>query len=235
MEINRLMSEILEIRDGCQTPLELLTSQTFKKQLDIYKRKFLSELKSRQQSEQKDEILHKKDFVEQVYPDIFIEILKSENISDTKLSIYKEYIRFLEGLFHHFRKKSYTRLIRLHNEILSSNESAETIKDRVSKRASELNDLVLETRRIFLSKVDMGGGVRRSQGLECQPNVTCGEISGDNIKLPKSYANLNKVPLTTHADMRTGVHYTTHANKRAFPFFALNKNPYKDESFNSKD
>ena len=65
--------------------------------------------------------------------------------------------------------------------------------------------------------------------------MTCGEISGGNIKLPKSYTNLNKVPLTTHADMRTGVHYTTHANKRAFPFFALNKNPYKDESFNSKD
>ena len=40
-EINRLMSEILEIRDGCQTPLELITSQTFKKYLDIYKQKFL--------------------------------------------------------------------------------------------------------------------------------------------------------------------------------------------------
>ena len=98
------MSEILEIRDGCQTPLELLTSQTFNKYLDIYKQKFLSELKSREQSEQKDEILHKKDFVEQIYSDIFIEIFKSENISDAKLSIYKEYIRFLEGLFHHFRK-----------------------------------------------------------------------------------------------------------------------------------
>ena len=229
------MSEILEIRDGCQTPLELLTSQTFNKYLNIYKQKFLSELKSREQSEQKDEILHKKNFVEQIYSDIFIEIFKSENISDTKLSIYKEYIRFLEGLFHHFRKKSYTRLIKLHNEILSSNESAELIKDRISKRASELNDLVLETRRIFLSKVGMGIGVRRSQGLECQPNVTCGEISGDNIELPKSYTNLNKVPLTTHADMRTGVHYTTHANKRAFPFFSLNKNPYKDNLFNSKD
>ena len=108
-----------------------------------------------------------------------------------------------------------------------------SIKDRISKRASELNDLILETRRIFLSKVDMGIGVRRSQGLECQPNVTCGEISGDNVELPKSYTNLNKVPLTTHADMRTGVHYTTHANKRAFPFFALNKNPYKDNLFNS--
>ena len=39
------MSKILEIRDGCQTPLELLKSQTFKKYLDIYKQKFLSELK----------------------------------------------------------------------------------------------------------------------------------------------------------------------------------------------
>ena len=48
------MSEILEIRDGCQTPLELLTSQTFNKYLDIYKQKFLSELKSREQTEQKD-------------------------------------------------------------------------------------------------------------------------------------------------------------------------------------
>ena len=71
------MTEILEIRDGCQTPLELLTSQTFNKYLDIYKQKFLSELKSREQSEQKDEILHKKNFVEQIYSDIFIEIFKS--------------------------------------------------------------------------------------------------------------------------------------------------------------
>ena len=65
------MSEILEIRDGCQTPLELLTSQTFNKYLDIYKQKFLSELKSREQTEQKDEIIHKSDFVEKVNPDIF--------------------------------------------------------------------------------------------------------------------------------------------------------------------
>ncbi len=226
------MSEILEIRDGCKTPLELLESNTFTKYLEIYKKKFLLDLKSREDGEHKEEISHKKDFVENVIPSIFIEIMNSSSsVSETNLSLYKEYIRFIEGLFHHYRKKSYTRLIKLHDQILSSKESAELIKDRISQRAHELNDLILETRRILLSKVDFGIGVRRSQGLECQPNVTCGEISGDKINLPTSYSSLNKVPLTTHADMRTGIHYTTHANKRAFPFFALQHNPYKNDKF----
>ena len=101
--------------------------------------------------------------------------------------------------------------------------------------AASLSDLILETRRILLTKVGFNVGVRRSQGLECQPNVTCGEISGENINLPKSYSKLQQVPLTTHADMRTGIHYTTHANKRAFPFFALDHNPFKSESFISED
>ncbi len=230
------MSEILEIRDGCETPLELLESVTFKKYLEIYKKQFLLELRSREDGDHKEEVLHKKDFVTKVSPNIFVEILKSsETNSKSNLSVFKEYIRFIEGLFHHYRKKSYTRLIKLHNKILSSNESAESIKDRISQRAHKLNDLVLETRRILLSKVDFGIGVRRSQGLECQPNVTCGEISGNKINLPTSYSGLNKVPLTTHADMRTGIHYTTHANKRAFPFFALKHNPYKNEKFDANN
>ncbi len=230
------MSEILEIRDTCKTPQELIKSKTFDKYLNIYKKQFLSELKSRKNSDQRDEVTHKSDFVENVSSSIFLEILESNEFkSKSKESIYKENIRFLEGLFHHYRKKSYTRLIKLHDEILSSNESAESIKDRISQRAYNLNDLILETRRILLSKVNFGIGVRRSQGLECQPNVTCGEISGNSVNLPDSYSSLNKVPLTTHADMRTGIHYTTHANKRAFPFFALNKNPYKNGKFDALD
>ena len=54
-------------------------------------------------------------------------------------------------------------------------------------------------------------------------------VSGNNIDLPGTYSSLNEVPITTHADMRTGIHYTTHANKRAFPFFALKHNPFKNE------
>ena len=230
------MTEILEIRDGCKTPLELLESKAFSKFLMLYKKQFTTELKSREKSEQKEEVLHKKDFVEEILPDVFVEILLcDEEIEDKKLIKYKEYVRFIEGLFHYFRKKSYKRLIKLHNDILTSNEKAESIKDRISKRAYKLNDLILETRRILLSKVDFGIGVRRSQGLECLPNVTCGEISGNSIDLPNSYSKLNEVPLTTHADMVTGIHYTTHANKRAFPFFALQHNPFKNDKFNSKD
>ncbi len=230
------MSEILEIRDGCKTPLDLLKSNAFEQYLNIYKKQFVKELKSREQSDQKEEVLHKKEFVEEVSPKTFIKILESkESTSSFNISKNKEYIRFAEGLFHHYRKKSYTRLIKLHDEILSSKESAESIKDRISKRAHNLNDLILETRRILLSKVDFSIGVRRSQGLECQPNVTCGEISGSNIDLPRTYSKLNQVSLTTHADMRTGIHYTTHANKRAFPFFALKQNPFKNEKFNPSD
>ncbi len=230
------MTEILEIRDGCETPSELLKSKAFAKFLEFYKTQFISELKSREKSEQKEEVIHKKDFVENIFPEAFYEILICDDkIPDEKLSKYKENIRFLEGLFHYYRKKSYTRLIKLHDEVLESKERAETIKDRISKRAYKLNDLILETRRILLSKVDFGVGVRRSQGLECLPNVTCGEVSGKSIKLPDSYSKLNEVPLTTHADMRTGIHYTTHANKRAFPFFALKHNPFKNEVFNSTD
>ena len=84
-----------------------------------------------------------------------------------------------------------------------------------------MNILILDTRRKLLSKVDYGIGVRRSQGLECQPNVTCGEISGNTIKLPEFYSILNEVPITTHADMRTGIHYTTHANKRAIRSYTI--------------
>tara|TARA_X000000950_G_scaffold281762_1_gene379165 strand:+ start:413 stop:2344 length:1932 start_codon:yes stop_codon:yes gene_type:complete len=230
------MSEILEIRDTCQNSLELLRSKTFDKYLRIYKKQFLLELDSRKDGDQKEEVLHKKEFVDKVVPEIFIEILSSDKkVSTSKISLYKEFILFIEGLFHHFRKKSYTRLIKLHDDILSSDEPAESIKDRISDRANKLNELILETRRKLLSKVDFGVGVRRSQGLECHPNVTCGEISGENIKLPNSYSKLNKVSLTTHADMRTGIHYSTHANKRAFPFFALNHNPFKNKEFSPKD
>ncbi len=225
------MSDILEIRDACSSSLDLLQSTAFSQYLRIYKKQYIIDLESRKNSEQKEEVIHKKEFVDKIEPENFIEILESKDIDVSKKTSFKEYIGFIEGLFHHYRAKSYTRLIKLHDDILSSDETSESIKNRISTRAHKLNNLILDTRRKLLSKVDFGIGVRRSQGLECQPNVTCGEISGNTIKLPKSYSILNKVPLTTHADMRTGIHYTTHANKRAFPFFSLDHNPFKNETF----
>ena len=226
------MSDILEIRDACSSSLDLLQSTAFSQYLRIYKKQYIIDLESRKNSEQKEEVIHKKEFVDKIEPENFIEILESKDIDVSKKTSFKEYIGFIEGLFHHYRAKSYTRLIKLHDDILSSDETSESIKNRISTRAHKLNNLILDTRRKLLSKVDFGIGVRRSQGLECQPNVTCGEISGNTIKLPESYSILNKVPLTTHADMRTGIHYTTHANKRAFPFFSLDHNPFKVGQWN---
>ena len=49
------MEDILEIRDGCKTPLQLLKSKAFSRYLSIYKKQFIKELKSREDSEQKEE------------------------------------------------------------------------------------------------------------------------------------------------------------------------------------
>ena len=230
------MEGILEIRDTCKTPIELLTSDAFEKYLNTYKRLFIKQLQSRQNTEQKEEVLHKIHFIKSIDPNTYIKITQGKKpFPKDDLMHHRQCVKFIDGLFHHYRKKSYTRLIKLHDEILNSDESSESIKDRISKRAMKLSDLIIETRRILLTKVGLNVGVRRSQGLECQPNVSCGEISGNNIDLPGTYSNLNDVPITTHADMRTGIHYTTHANKRAFPFFALKHNPFKNEKFDPEE
>ena len=229
------MEEILEIRDGCKTPLELLKSNAFSKYLNIYRKQFIKELQVLAETNQKSEAIHKISFLNEIKPEIFLSILKEDKPEGSKLVKQREVVKFIEDLFHHYRKKSYTRLIKLHDNILKSKDTTETIKDRITNRATKLNDVILETRRVLLTKVGFSVGVRRSQGIECQPNVTCGEISGKNIILPQSYSKLNKVPLTTHADMRTGIHYKTHANKREFPFFALKHNPYKNDKFNPNE
>ena len=230
------MEEIFEIRDACKTPGQLLESKAFCQYLTIYKKQFIKELKLRENSDQKEEVLHKIEYIKGIKPSTFFDIFKNNKpFTNDELRKHRQSVKFIDGCFHHYRKKSYTRLIKLHDEILNSKESAESIKDRITNRANELTDLILETRRGLLTKVGFNVGVRRSQGLECQPNVTCGEISGKSIDLPSSYSSLNKVPLTTHADMRTGIHYTTHANKRAFPFYALRHNPYKNPSFKPEE
>ena len=230
------MEEILEIRDGCETPLQLLKSKAFAQYLNIYKKQFIKELKLREDTEQKEEVRHKIEFIKAIKPATFIDILEGVTpFSGDELMKHRQSVRFIDGSFHHYRTKSYTRLVRLHNEILSTEESVESIKDKITTKAHKLSDLILETRRILLIRVGFNEGVRRTQGLECHPNVTCGEISGKHIDFPNTYSKLSHVPITTTADMRTGIHYTTHANKRAFPFNALDHNPYKKNKFNPEE
>ena len=49
------MEKILEVRDGCTTPLQLLKSKAFAQYLDIYKKQFIKELKNRENTDLKDD------------------------------------------------------------------------------------------------------------------------------------------------------------------------------------
>ncbi|MAR77440.1 MAG: hypothetical protein CMD43_00675 [Gammaproteobacteria bacterium] len=230
------MEEILEIRDGCSTPVQLLKSKAFAQYLDIYKKQFIKELKNRENTDLKEDVLHKIEYIESIGPEAYISIIEAATpLSGDELRDARDSVKFIDGAFHHYRTKSYTRLVRLHNEILENGIDAEEIKDKVSTKADKLSELIIETRRILLIRAGLGEGVRRTQGLECHPNVAVGEISGHYVNLPGDYSNLNQVPVTTAADMRTGVYYTTHANKRAFPFFALDHNPVKNDSFKPEE
>ena len=41
-------------------------------------------------------------------------------------------VRFLDGCYHHYRKKSFSRLVRMHNEVVtSSSESQNSIKTKI--------------------------------------------------------------------------------------------------------
>ncbi|MDG2159434.1 MAG: hypothetical protein P8L33_04625 [Gammaproteobacteria bacterium] len=230
------MEKILEIRDGCTTPAQLLKSKAFAQYLDIYKKQFIKELKNRENTDLKDDVLHKIEYINGIDANTYITIIEGQTpFSGNELKAHRDSVKFIDGAFHHYRTKSYTRLVRLHNEILDEGTDAEMIKDNVTLKADKLSELILETRRILLIRAGLGDGVRRTKGLECHPNVAVGEISGHFINLPGDYSSLSQVPMTTAADMRTGVYYTTHANKRAFPFYALDHNPFKNDKFIPED
>jgi hypothetical protein len=230
------MEQILEIRDGCSTPEQLLKSRAFSRYIRIYKKEFMDELGSRSGVSQK-EAHQKSDFIKDLSARDFIAVLNREaNPSADTLERDRSAVRFLDGAFHHFRGTGYSRLVRLQNEVmLAEGETPEKVKDKVTAKAGALADLLLETRRLLLRKVGMDSGVRRSYGLDPSPNVTAGEISGHYLNLPGDYHTLAHVPLTIAADIRTGVDYNTPSNKRAYPFYELDHNPLDLERFEADD
>ena len=129
--------------------------------------------------------MHKVEYIENISPATFISIINGETpFSGDELRDKRDSVKFIDGAFHHYRTKSYTRLVRLHNEVIDGKLDTEAIKDKVSLKADQLSELILETRRILMIRVGLGQGVRRTQGLECHPNVYVGEISGHFVNLP---------------------------------------------------
>ena len=230
------METILEIRDGCNTPGQLLRSLAFTRFLKIYKKQFIEDLESRSER-QKSEASHKIEFIKHVRTRDLIKILESDNFEE-ELSRQRarELVRFMDGAFHHYRGKGYSRVVRLQNDVVSTGlETPETVKEKVTDKAQNLADLILETRRQLLKKVGLDEGVRRTPGMDASPNVTAGEISGHYFSYPPDYSLLGHVPLTIAADMKTGVDYSTPSNKRARPFFELAHNPLKLREFVIED
>ncbi len=230
------MEKILEIRDGCSTPGQLLRSLAFARFLKIYKSQFIEDLQHRADV-QKHEAKQKIDYIESVKVRDLINILESHGFDSAKEKEHaRELVKFMDGAFHHYRGSGYSRLVRLQNDVVSTGlETPDTIKDKVTDKAGTLSDLILETRRQLLNNVGLDQGVRRSSGMDASPNVTAGEISGHYFNYPADYAELAHVPLTIAADIQTGVDYSTPSNKRAKPFYELAHNPLKLEQFVSKD
>jgi len=196
----------------------------------------MEELESRSGVSQQD-ALHRSDFIKGLSGRDFIAVFsREENPPPEVLERDRSIVRFLEGAYHHFRSTGYSRLVRLQNDVmLAGGETPETVKDKVTDKAGNLADLLLETRRQLLRKVGLDSGVRRSYGLDPSPNVTAGEISGHYLNLPGDYHELAHVPLTIAADIRTGVDYSTPSNKRAYPFYELAQNPLDLERFSVDD
>ena len=222
---------VLEIREGCSTSEHLLKSRIFAKFLKKYKMEFIGSLRSRK--ENKLEVQSKINFILDIGARDILKILESDNaleesVAERNIAV----VKFIDGGFHHFRNVTYSRLVRLHNEVITGDkETPESIKDLVTDKAASLSELILETRRMLLKKVGLETGVRRSAGLDAHPSITAGEISGHYLNLPSDYVSLSSVPLTIAADIRTGVDYHTAANKRAYPFYELDHNPFKHDDF----
>jgi len=129
------MQEMLEIREVCKTPQQLLKSQSFGRYLELYKSEFISELKKREDKDLKEELQHRITFIKGIKPDNFISIIKGATpFSGDQLRDYRASVQFLDGAFHHYRTKTYARLILPVEEKLNGT-SSEVIKDKVSSIA----------------------------------------------------------------------------------------------------
>lgn len=228
------MESILEIKDSCETPEQLLRSYAFARYLKIYKKEYLEDLEKKGEKHSQ-EAKQKMDLIANLTLKDILKIFERE-ATGKELERDRAIARFLDGCYHHYRNKSFSRLVRLNNDIVTTGaESQKSLKSKVSDKAENLSELIILTRRKLLDRVGLGHGVSRSSATDASPNVTAGEISGHYGNIPSDYSKLAHTNLTVTADIKTGVHYETSVNKRAFPFYELEKNPLNLDNFNPDD
>ena len=133
------MQEMLEIREICKTPKQLLKSESFARYLELYKKEFVSELMKREDKDLKEELQHRITFIKGIRPEDYIDIIKGATpFSGDQLRDYRASVQFLDGAFHHYRTKTYARLILPVDENLNGTGS-EIIRDKVSNKADKLS------------------------------------------------------------------------------------------------
>ena len=225
--------KVLEITDGCDTPEQLLKSSAFSGNLTMYKEKYIENLKNRSSE---IGINEKIDFISTITAEHVLNILLKKN-KDKELT--SRVVDFVNWIFHNFRgSDNYTRLTRLHNEIVSERKDDDTSiewwREQVTNKSKKLANLILETHR-KLNNIAWCSSIHRSAGSEPSPKVTAVEISGQYLKLPPKYFRLAGVPLTFTADVFTWISYETPSNKRTHKFHKLKDSPLDFENFSRHD
>jgi len=143
------MEQILEIRDGCSTPEQLLKSRAFSRYLNIYKKEFVEELGACE-GRQRQEAQHRAAMFKDLSAREVLAILEQpQPATDEGMERARSVVRFLDGAFHYYRASGYKRLVRLQNDVVSTGEETpETVKDKVTGKARSLAeaDTTLERR-----------------------------------------------------------------------------------------
>ena len=148
------VESILEIKDSCATSEQLLRSYAFARYLKIYKKEYLEDLEKKgekhsQEAKQKIELINNLTLKD------ILQIFERE-AKGAELERDRAIVRFLDGCYHHFRNKSFSRLVRMNNDVVTSgSESQKTFKTKISDKAENLSELIIATRRKLLDRVGL--------------------------------------------------------------------------------
>ena len=103
------MESILEIKDGCVSSEQLLRSYAFARYLKIYKKEFLEDLEKKGEKHSQ-EAKQKMDLIPNLTLRDILHILERDS-NGAELERDRAIVRFLDGCYHHYRKKSFSRFI----------------------------------------------------------------------------------------------------------------------------
>ena len=128
------MESILEIKDSCITSEQLLRSYAFARYLKIYKKEYLDNLEKKGEKHSQ-EAKQKMDLIANLTLKDILQIFERES-KGAELERDRSIVRFLDGCYHHYRNKSFSRLVRMNNEIITSGlESQKSFKAKISDKA----------------------------------------------------------------------------------------------------